>query len=122
MFLSSRQELIVLMGTFAGGLILGIVFDFFRILRKNFKGASSVVWLQDVLMWVIMLAVVYTTLFITNNAQIRWYEFLGFGSGAAVYMVAFSKWIVLVSTAVISFFKKIFGCARNARCGYQKRL
>lgn len=107
MFLSSRHELYVLLGTFIGGLVLGVVFDLFRIFRKNFKGASSLVWLQDVLMWAVMLAVVYITLFITNSAQVRWYEFAGFGAGIAVYMVLLSRIVVAVSSAVITFFKKM---------------
>lgn len=107
MFLSSRHELFVLLGTFIGGLVLGIVFDIFRIFRKNFKGASSLVWLQDILMWAVMLAVVYITLFITNSAQLRWYEFAGFGAGVAVYMVALSRVVVAVSSAVINFLKKV---------------
>ena len=108
MFLSSRHELFVLLGTFIGGLVLGLVFDIFRIYRKNFKGASSFVWLQDVLMWAVMLVVVYVTVFITNSAQIRWYEFAGFGAGVAVYMVVLSTFVVMVSSAVIGIIKKIF--------------
>ncbi len=108
MFLSSRHELLVLLGTFIGGLALGLVFDIFRIFRKNFKGASYAVWLQDILMWAAMLAVVYITLFITNSAQLRWYEFAGFGAGLAVYMVALSRLVTAISSAVIGFFKKIF--------------
>ncbi len=107
MFLSSRHELYVLLGTFIGGLVLGAVFDLFRIFRKNFKGASSLVWLQDILMWTVMLAVVYITLFITNSAQVRWYEFAGFGAGISVYMVLLSRVVVAVSSAVISFVKKV---------------
>ena len=108
MFLSSRHELFVLLGTFIGGLVLGIIFDVFRIYRKNFKSASSFVWLQDILMWAVMLAVVYITVFITNSAEIRWYEFAGFGAGIAVYMVMLSSFVVAVSSAVICFVKKIF--------------
>lgn len=108
MFLSSRHELYVLLGTFIGGLVLGLVFDVFRIYRKNFKGASYLVWLQDILMWATMLAVVYITIFITNSAQLRWYEFAGFGVGAAVYMVTLSRFVVMISSAVIGCIKKAF--------------
>ncbi|MBQ6998652.1 MAG: spore cortex biosynthesis protein YabQ [Clostridia bacterium] len=107
MFLSSRHELYVLLGTFIGGLVLGVVFDLFRIFRKNFKGASSLVWLQDILMWAVMLAVVYITLFITNSAKVRWYEFAGFGAGIALYMVLLSRVVVAVSSAIITAFKKV---------------
>ncbi len=107
MFLSSRHEMLVLLGTFAGGMVLGVVFDFFRIMRKNFKGASSAVWLQDILMWTVALGVVCATLFMTNSGQIRWYEFLGLGTGLAVYILALSNFVISVSTGIISFFKKV---------------
>lgn len=108
MFLSSRHEIMVLFGTFLGGMVLGFVFDFFRIFRKNFKSADTLLWLQDVLMWAIMLAVVYITLFITNDGKIRWYVFVGFISGVAIYMVTLSAFIMKISTAVIGFLKKLF--------------
>ncbi len=108
MFLSSRHELLVLLGTFAGGIVLGLVFDVFRIYRKNFKNKIFPVWLQDVSMWAVMLAVVYITLFITNSAQLRLYEFMSFGAGAAVYMAVLSKPVVTVSSAVIGFIKTVF--------------
>lgn len=109
MFLSSRHELYVLAGTFLGGIAVGYVFDFFRIMRKNFKSAEKHVWLQDILMWSLVLAVVYATLFITNSARVRWYEFMGFGAGITVYIGALSGFITKISTAVITALKKAFG-------------
>ena len=107
MFLSSRHELFVLLGTFVGGLAIGGVFDAFRIFRRNFKIGASLVWLQDIVMWSVILTVVYITLFITNDAQLRWYEFAGFASGIALYMVALSQIIITVVTAIIKFIRKI---------------
>ncbi len=106
MFLSSRHELYVLCGTFLGGMAVGYVFDFFRIMRKNFKSAEKHVWLQDILMWALVLMVVYTTLFITNSASVRWYEFMGFGAGIAVYIAGLSRFITKISTAFITAMKK----------------
>ena len=108
MYLSGRHELFVLFGTFLGGVILGFVFDLFRIFRKNFKGASSFVWVQDILLWAVMLFVVYTVVFITDDGNIRWYQFLGFGTGAVIYMLLLSSFVVKISSAVISFLKMVF--------------
>lgn len=107
MFLSSRHEIFVLLGTFVGGLAIGGVFDGFRIFRRNFRIGASLVWLQDILMWTVILTVVYITLFITNNAELRGYEFVGFGLGVVLYMVAFSRTVIKSFTAVITFVKKI---------------
>ena len=107
MYLSSKHELFVLIGTFLGGVTLGVVFDFFRIMRKNFKGASSVVWLQDVLMWAVSLGVVYATVFITNDGKLRWYVFVGFGAGLIIYILTLSPFVMKISTAIITFLKKV---------------
>ncbi|MBR2476862.1 MAG: spore cortex biosynthesis protein YabQ [Clostridia bacterium] len=111
MFLSSRHELFVLIGTFVGGLAIGGVFDAFRIFRKNFKIGASLVWLQDIVMWSAILTVVYVTLFITNDAQLRWYEFAGFASGIVLYMVVLSRIVITVFTAIITFIRKILSTA-----------
>lgn len=108
MYLSSRDELIVLLGTFVGGIVLGCVFDFFRIFRKSFSAGAHLVWLQDLIMWLAMLAVVYAVIFITNDGKIRWYEFSGFFAGAAVYMALLSRPVSKGACAVISVLKKIF--------------
>lgn len=113
MYLSSRHELFVLMGTFLGGAALGVVFDFFRIMRKNFKGASKMVWLQDVFLWVVSLAVVYATVFITNDGKLRWYVFVGFGAGLIIYILALSPFVIKMATAIITFFKKVVAFVFN---------
>lgn len=107
MFLSSKHELFVLFGTFAGGVALGLVFDIFRIMRRSFRCANRCVWLQDILLWLCALAVVCVTLYVTNSAGVRLYEFFGFGAGAASYMATVSRFVVKGATAVISFLKKI---------------
>lgn len=133
MYLSSREELTVLLGTFIGGIALGCVFDFFRIYRKSFSAGAHLVWLQDFIMWLIMLAVVYSAIFITNNGKIRWYEFPGFFAGAAVYMALLSRYVSAAAMCVISVLKKLFSLAffpvrtimkpvRRVICRAKKRL
>lgn len=108
MFLSSRHELYVLFATFTGGAVLGVVFDLFRIFRKNFKIASCWVWFQDILMWLAALVVVYVTIFVTNSAKVRWYELTGFAAGLTVYMLALSSFVIKIATGVISVVKMVF--------------
>lgn len=107
MFLSSRHELYVLFATFTGGAVLGVIFDLFRIFRKNFKIASCWVWFQDILMWLAALVVVYVTIFVTNSAKVRWYELTGFAAGLTVYMLALSNFIIKIATGVISVVKAV---------------
>lgn len=107
MFLSSRHEMYVFFATFSGGIVVGLIFDLFRILRKNFKGASRLVWLQDILMWLLALGVVYTTIFIANSARVRWYELIGFVFGFVFYILMISPFVVKMASKVITAIKKV---------------
>lgn len=111
MFLSCRDELFVLLATFVGGVAIGFIFDLFRIYRQNFSFGSSLVWLQDIVMWMIVFVVVCATIFVSNSGKIRWYEFLGFFCGTAVYMALLSRWVRAGTGILIGFLKKIFSVA-----------
>ena len=94
-------------GTMLGGAAVGLLFDLFRIWRKNFKAAAVLVWMQDILFWLGLAAIVYATIFITNSAQVRWYEFAGIGLGFGLYLLTLSRLVVGISSAVISVVKRL---------------
>lgn len=107
MGISNGQELYVFFGTLLGGAAAGLLFDIFRIWRKNFKTTAVLVWVQDILFWIGLAAIVYATIFITNSAQVRWYEFAGIGLGFGLYLLTLSRLIVGVSSLVISVVKRV---------------
>ena len=37
----------------ANGIIIGILFDFFRILRKTFKTSDMITYVEDLLFWIL---------------------------------------------------------------------
>lgn len=94
-------------GAIVGGLVIGLLFDVFRIWRKNFKTSAVLVWIQDVLFWILLACVVYATIFITNSAQVRWYEFAALGLGCALYFLLLSRWVIGISSFVIQLVKRI---------------
>ncbi len=90
------------------GILIGIVFDIFRILRKSFNTSNYVTYIEDILFWIISAIIVMYSLFTFNNGSFRAYMFIGIFLGIAVYMLFFSKIIINISVKIISFFKKIF--------------
>lgn len=94
-------------GAMAGGAVIGLLFDVFRIWRKNFKTSAALVWIQDVLFWILLACVVYATIFITNSAQVRWYEFAALGLGCGLYFLTLSRLVVGISSFVIQLAKRI---------------
>ena len=89
------------------GILIGTVFDVFRILRKSFNTPNFVTYIEDVLFWIIAALIVMYSLFVFNNGRFRAYIFIGVFLGIAIYMLFLSKFVVNISVKIISFIKKI---------------
>ena len=87
-------------------IIIGILFDFFRILRISFKTGDLVTYLEDFLFWVLTGFIILYSIFIFNNGEIRLYLFLGIAIGILSYMMFASKYVIKVNVAIIIFLKK----------------
>ena len=59
------------------GLIIGLVFDIFRIFRKSFKTPNIITYIEDILFWIISALIIMYSLFVFNNGQFRAYIFVG---------------------------------------------
>lgn len=95
------------------GIIIGLLFDFFRILRRSFKTHDIVTYIQDVLFWILTGFILLYSIFTFNNGEIRLFMFLGVALGIIFYMLCLSSYIIKVNVIIIKFFKniiiKIFG-------------
>lgn len=90
------------------GIIIGIIFDIFRILRRSFKTSNLITYIEDMIFWTISALLVMYSLFIFNNGELRGYIFIGLLLGVAVYILFFSKTVIKVSVSIILFVKKVF--------------
>lgn len=75
------------------GAIMGVVFDFFRALRRNGNTKNIIVYLQDIVFWFIVAIIIITSSFILNNGELRGYMLIGYVLGALLYMLILSKYI-----------------------------
>lgn len=89
------------------GITIGILFDVFRILRKSFKTADIITYLQDILFWLIAGSIILFSIFQFNHGEIRSYVFIGIMLGFVLYMITISKFIIKYSVFIIQWIKKI---------------
>ena len=89
------------------GVIIGILFDFFRILRKSFKTPDFVTYIEDVIFWILTGLLTLYSIFVFNNGEIRFFMFLGIFIGVALYMLLCSTYIIKFSVFIINKTKKI---------------
>ncbi|MBR3002128.1 MAG: spore cortex biosynthesis protein YabQ [Clostridia bacterium] len=91
------------------GLLIGLLFDIFRILRISFKTKDFVTYIEDIIFWILTGAIILYSIFVFNNGEIRFYIFLGILIGIIFYMTLFSTYIIKFSVEIINFIKKIMG-------------
>ena len=89
------------------GLILGILFDIFRILRKSFKTPDFITCIEDIVFWLITGFILLYSIFKFNNGELRLYIFFGVILGMLLYMLVFSKIFVKISVKIILTVKKV---------------
>lgn len=90
------------------GIIVGLLFDFFRISRKVFSTNDVVTYIEDILFWILAGAIVLYSIFIFNNGELRLYMFLGILLGAFIYLLFVSSYIIKINIKIINMVKKIF--------------
>lgn len=91
------------------GIVIGLLFDFFRISRKVFNTNDAVTYIEDVLFWILAGAIVLYSIFVFNNGELRLYMFLGIILGAFIYLLFISSYIIKINVKIINILKKILG-------------
>lgn len=91
------------------GIIIGLLFDFFRIARKVFHTNDIVTYIEDILFWILTGIIILYSIFTFNNGELRLFMFLGILLGAFVYMVFVSSYIIKINVKIINMLKKVFG-------------
>lgn len=80
--------------TILTGILLGVLFDCYRVLRGAFKPKALMTWLADLLYWLVATAVVFVALVFSNWGELRFYVFMGILSGLGLYYNWLSLYII----------------------------
>lgn len=89
------------------GIIIGMLFDIFRILRRSFKTSDIVTYIQDVLFWILTGFILLYSVFTFSNGEIRLYMFLGVFLGCLLYMLICSKYFIKINVKIVVTLKVI---------------
>ena len=108
MELSVSHQLFVVVCMFLCGSVTGVVFDLFRGFRRCVKSGNGIIVMQDLLLWLTELIIVYYTMFKINNAKLRAYEVVALICGAVVYFLTLSQYTVEGVYRLTSFVLKVF--------------
>lgn len=73
---------------------MGVVFDLFRVIRHGVRTRGAVVWMLDILYWVLVTPPILGLLWRANHGELRFYVVLGIIIGSLVYNVVCSVYVV----------------------------
>jgi len=88
-------------------MVIGFVYDVFRIKRKTIKTTVLFIYIEDILYWIIVMAIMFALIFYSNDGEIRGFIFIGALIGVILYMLLLSKIIVKFSLAILNILGKI---------------
>lgn len=86
------DELYIFLIAINYGLILGGIYDFYRVFRYFSKPKKILTAVEDILFWIIITLIIFTFLVNKTNGIIRGFVLLGFAIGYLIYFKAISKY------------------------------
>lgn len=89
------------------GIIIGILFDIFRVLRRSFRTSDGVTYLEDFMFWILTGIILLYSIFTFSDGEIRFYMFIGIFIGALLYMLFFSKNFIKINVKITKFLSKL---------------
>lgn len=89
------------------GFLIGITFDFFRILRKAFKTKDYITYIEDIFFWIITGIIFLYSMYMFCDGELRLFMVIGVVIGILLYILTISKYVINVSVFIINILKKI---------------
>ncbi len=89
------------------GLLIGMIFDIFRVFRRTFKTSDFFTYIEDILFWIITGIFLIFVLFRFSSGEIRIYNILGLSIGFLFYIIFISKCFIKINVKILKFIKNI---------------
>lgn len=106
MILSIDVQLRIVAFSILAGLITGILFDLYRIIR-GFNTLKIIMVVEDILFWILTAIIIFIFLLYTNYAFIGTYVYLLMGLGILIHLKFFSKHFREACIGLLSFLYKV---------------
>ncbi|WIV13048.1 spore cortex biosynthesis protein YabQ [Proteiniborus sp. MB09-C3] len=107
MDISIQNQVYIFFATLYGGIVMGFIYDLYRIFRYYLRPKKVATFIEDFIFWIIISVIFLTVILYTNWGEIRGYIFLGFFSGAFLYSRFLSKIIITTIVWLVNGIVKI---------------
>ncbi len=105
--ISNSEQVFSFFTAFLFGIGYSVFYCFFKAIRKGFRHNAIVVFIEDILFFVITAFATFFLLLALTNGEIRFYMLLGIFIGFALFYFSLSE---ILSSIIAAFFKVIKRC------------
>ena len=91
------------------GIIISVLFDFFRTIRISYKHNNIFVFIEDIVFFLISTFLTFMFLMARCNGEFRTYVISAILIGFFIYRITLSKIILPTSVIITKFFIRLFG-------------
>jgi len=102
-----KEETVTFFTFIIVGIIISIIFDFFRALRKVKRYKEKYISIQDILFFLIISIVLIGTLIYKLEYNLRLYLFFSLFLGVAIYISTISSYIIKIFVLIIKLSNSI---------------
>ncbi len=106
MILSLSNQAYIFFISIIIGLIIGFLYDFFRLLRKIVNHKNSTVYIEDFIFWLLSTFISFYILLHKNNLEFRFYLLLGIFLGLIFYFLCISHFVMNITIKAIKLILK----------------
>jgi len=114
MIISLVNQVKLIIFSLLSGIITGVFFDIYRLIRGFEEPNKFVTIIQDLLFWVLTSIVVFIFLMYTNEGYINFYVYVCLIMGVYLYIKILSKAFIKIQYKLLKFNGKVFRIAWNA--------
>lgn len=104
-----KREVIVFLYFVLEGIVGGILMDILRAFRHNKQVKDIVVYLEDILYWIILGCGVIWLSYTLNTGTIRMYMILGMFLGLLIYFLTLTMFVYKVFDVICRYSVRLFG-------------
>lgn len=101
------REVIVFLWFVLDGMVGGMFFDLLRVIRYNRKCGDLIVYLEDILFWILLFASSIWLTYFLDSGQIRMYMIIGIFLGMFLYFLTLTKFVYKLFNVGCRYFIRI---------------
>lgn len=108
MSISVSSQVHIFLYSILGGIVIGFIYDIFRIKRQTVKTKSFIVHIEDFFYWILIAIIMFAVVYYSNEGELRGYIFFGAIIGAVLYMLTLSRIVIKSSILILNAAAKVF--------------